>query len=265
MNSRSASLLSRFALTVVAVSGVMIAAPASAQSSILAEVYGRGVHAYNAGNYASAYELLSMAIDNGIQDPRAHYFRGFAADASGRSYEAEADFQAGAELEARGAFGTSIGRSLSRIQGHRRLQLESIREKARLQALALKMSRSKIRYGELGVQPPGMDPVVQPRVMPPRAGDPMVPPSPADDNPFADDLGVAPVVESDDALKGAMDDPLATAPDAGAVPTTPPANDPFAPKTSDPFAQPPAGGTDPFGADPGGAMDDPFGSDPFGS
>ena len=38
---------------------------ASAQSPVLAEFYGRGVHAYNAGDMLQAHQYLTMAIDNG--------------------------------------------------------------------------------------------------------------------------------------------------------------------------------------------------------
>ncbi|MEP5990068.1 hypothetical protein [Rhodopirellula bahusiensis] len=227
---------------------------ASAQSAVLAEIYGRGVHAYNAGNYSKAYELLSMAIDNNIRDPRAYYFRGLAASASGMGY-AEGDWQMGAELEARGGDARSIGRSLSRIQGSQRLKLELVREKARLQALATGAARSQIRSNELSSQGQPAAPSQAPKMQ--RGATP--PPAPAsDDNPFADDLaGEDAVVESNDALEGAMDNPLATeaapadasaAPadagtspfDGGAAPT-----DPFAPAgDGDPFA--PAGDDDPF-------------------
>lgn len=228
---------------------------ASAQSAVLAEIYGRGVHAYNAGNHSKAYELLSMAIDNNIRDPRAYYFRGLAASASGMG-DAVVDWQMGAELEARSGDARSIGRALSRIQGSQRLKLEAIREKARLQALATGAARSAIRANELSqggqsAAAPGA-PAMQRGATPP--------PAPAtDDNPFADDLAAEePVVESNDALEGAMDNPLATetAPaDAPAAPAdngTSPFDGGAAP--DDPFA--PAGGDDPFA--PAGD-DDPFG------
>ena len=259
-------------LTLLSLVSLSLIAPkaAHAQSAVLAEIYGRGVHAYNSGQYQQAGEWLSMAINNGYRDPRAYYFRGLTAAASGRGYEAESDFQQGAELEASGTFGNVVGRSLSRIQGSVRIQLEQIRERARLQALAVGQARSNVRYGELGVAPAA--PV---RRSAPAAAFGVSPPAaPAGDNPFADDLDEDPTVDSMDAFKGAMDnaaspadgggtadaptgggDPFGSAPDAGSDPFgtggSAPADDPFAA---------PGGDSDPFG---GGGDSDPFGASPF--
>lgn len=268
MSFRS-SFLALFALVSLS---MMAPKAAHAQSAVLAEIYGRGVHAFNSGQYQKAGEWLSMAIDNGYRDPRAYYFRGLTAAASGRGYEAESDFQQGAELEAGGTFGSLVGRSLARVQGSVRMQLEQIRDRARLQALAVGQARSKVRYGELGVAPAAA-PVR--RSTPPAAALGVAPPAaPAGDNPFADDLDEDPTVESMDAFKGALDnaaspadggaaaapsggtDPFGGAPAAG--------NDPFggggSAPADDPFAAP-GGDSDPFGG--GGAMDDPFGGSPF--
>lgn len=263
-------------LTLLGLVSLSMMAPkaAHAQSAVLAEIYGRGVHAFNSGQYQQAGEWLSMAIENGYRDPRAYYFRGLTAAASGRGYEAESDFQQGAELEAGGTFGNLVGRSLARIQGSVRIQLEQIRERARLQALAVGQARSNVRYGELGAAPAGAAPAR--RSAPPAAALGVTPPAaPAKDNPFADDLDEDPTVESMDAFKGALDnaasptdgggagdapaagnDPFGSAPAAG--------NDPFggggSAPADDPFAAP-GGDSDPFGG--GGAMDDPFGGSPF--
>ncbi len=130
--------------------GLMPTGSASAQNAVLAEIYGRGVHAFFCGRNDEATQLLSMAIDNGIQDPRAYYFRGLVAYSSGRIAEAEADWQLGAELEASGQTNPQIGRSLARFQGAGRIKLEEIRQQAQLNALAKAMKRSQQRYGELG-------------------------------------------------------------------------------------------------------------------
>lgn len=250
---------------------------AEAQSAVLSEIYGRGVHAYHSGQYDQASQWLSMAIDNGYRDPRAYYFRGLVAASSGRGYEAESDFQMGAELEAKGAFGNVVGQSLSRVQGSTRLKLEQIRDRARLQVLATGQARSKVRYGELGVEPAPMTKAPAGNVPAvgatrPRAG--VMPPSvPMSENPFADDLGQDPTVESMDAFKGAMENAAEpNMPAGGNEPVggdaspfggdSAPASDPFgggAP-ADDPFGAP-SGGSDPFGG--GGAMDDPFGASPF--
>ena len=267
---------------------------ATAQTAVLAEVYGRGVHAYHSGRIAQSHQLLSMAIDSGLQDPRAYYYRGLAAYSSGRPEEAESDWKDGAAIEARGDFGGSVGRALSRVQGTVRMELEMIREQARLAALTKQMDRSKIRYGELGAQPtPARTPVAPSATGNRRAATP--PPAPATDNPFADDETAEPIVESDDALDAATKN--ASAANASSAQPNQPApssspfdaespggNNPFDAPADDPFGAPagasdddpfgaPAGasGDDPFGtsspsssASPGGD-DDPFGADPFGA
>ncbi|MBI2479949.1 MAG: hypothetical protein HYV60_15355 [Planctomycetia bacterium] len=74
--------------------GLLAARPAAAvaQDSVLAELYGHGVHAYFAGQYQKAHEYLTTAIEQGTSDPRTFYFRGLAYTALGRPDEAKADF-----------------------------------------------------------------------------------------------------------------------------------------------------------------------------
>ncbi|QDT01912.1 hypothetical protein K227x_02810 [Rubripirellula lacrimiformis] len=239
---------------------------AQGQSAVLSEFYGQGVHAYYAGRTTEAYDLLSLAINNGIDDPRAYYFRGIVAHNSGRPYEAESDWQLGADLEASGKGSRYIGRSLSRYQGAGRLKLEEIRQKSKLQYLAESAARSRQRYGEIGAAPGVTSPA--PAATQPRAGvtPPPAPPI-ADSDPFADDLGT-PKVENEDALADAMNDPMidSGAPAAGDSPAGAPASDPFSTggdSGADPFGGGGAMDSDPFGG--GGAGADPFGDDPFGS
>lgn len=259
----------RTTLTAVALLclGFGVAAPrsASATDPVLMETYGRGVHAYFAGRYDEAYELLTLAIHNDIQDPRAYYFRGIIAAATGRPAEAESDWQIGADLEATRRPVADIGRSLTRIQGSTRLKLERVRQAARMQAATAAAARSQARYGEIR-QAEG-------RVLkaPPIAVDaPPVPPSAAEDNPFRDDLaGAEPEVQSDDALKGTIEKAeaetqaqsnAADVPGDGGGGSEP---DPFggSPPSDDPFG---GGGDDPFGGS--GDAGDPFGGDdPFGN
>ena len=242
--------------------GLIPTGSASAQTAILAEMYGRGVHAYYCGLNDEANQYLTMAIDNGIQDPRAYYFRGMAAYSAGRTQEAEADWQLGAELEASGRTNAAIGRSLARFQGVGRLKLEEIRQTAQLSALAAATARSKQRYGELGAADPG---AASPGAPAPRAAITPPPIPPDTENPFADDLADGqPNVAAPDALEGAMTDPFADEANPSA-PAAPAGADPFAGDAgaADPFGGG-AGGADPFGGDAGGA--DPFGggNDPFG-
>ncbi len=248
-----------------------------AQNAILSEMYGRGVHAYFAGNHNDSYQLLSSAIQGGMEDPRAYYFRGLAANASGRQYEAEADWQAGAELEAKGKSNASIGQALSRFQGYERMKLEEIRRKAKLDALIQANLRSDVRYGELGAQPREVSGAVPatgaaPTAKPPVTSPP-TPPAASEANPFADDLNMAePKVESSDAFGDVLDNVPMDAPSAVGAGDMPAdgAADPFgggapAGGAADPFggAAPDAGGAAP---DAGGAAPDPFGgADPFGN
>ena len=234
---------------------------ASAQNAILAEMYGRGVHAYYSGNNNEANQFLTMAINNGIKDPRAYYFRGIVAHAAGRPYEAEADWQRGAELEAGGSANTMIGRSLARFQGSGRIKLEGIRQQARLQALANAAARSRARYGEIEAAG-GMAPRAS-AAGKPSAPAVTAPPLPDSENPFADDNmaeGDA-SVSNDDALADAMKDPLAG--DPGAAPSAAPAD-----ATASPFGEAPAADASPFGDAPADDSN-PFGDDgadsnPFG-
>lgn len=240
-----------------------------AQSAVLSEIYGRGVHAYHSGQYQKADEWLDMAINNGFQDPRAFYFRGLSATAMGDLDQADSDFRQGADLEAKGAFGDTVGRSLARVQGPVRLQIEQVRDRSRLQALATGRTRSDARYGELGVDPRGaggIDPrppvgrQPAPGSQPLRRAAVTPPPAPATANPFADDLDEDPTVESMDAFKDVQKNASvepdkagdAAAPPAGANPfgnDSAPTNDPFggAAPAEDPFGG--GAGTDPFGGD----------------
>ncbi|MCC9603073.1 hypothetical protein LOC67_21195 [Stieleria sp. JC731] len=236
--------------------------------SVLAETYGRGVHAYYAGDYADAFDQLTAAIDGGSRDPRVYYFRGIVAHLQGRPEQAEGDWKEGAKLEAAYGGGYYVGRSLSRFQGSARLKLEQIRQTARLEAMANASNRSDIRMKELNAAAPS--PVQQaPATRPAPA--PAAPVNPTVDNPFADDVAQgAPKVEDNDMLKDVVGDPFANeepvggaAAAGGAAPAA--SDDPFggsAPAGGDPFGGGDAGGS-PFG---GGAGDsDPFGGDPFGN
>lgn len=299
MLKTSQRILQCVSLAVIATATAALSSgKATAQDAILAEVYGHGVHAYYAGNHSQATQFLTAAIDGGLKDPRAYYFRGIVAHSQGRPYEAEADWKSGAELEASMRGVASVGRSLSRFQGSGRLKLEQIRQSARLAALAGQIAPAANTGPAMGLNAaaaPAVTPPVAATPPPAAAAVPPVaaatpPPAPpaaaVADDPFADDgINMAagdPAIENDDAL-GDMtgnpfeDDPAAMA--GGDPAAAPAAGDPFggaggaAPAADDPFA--PAGdvGSDPFGGgaasgDAGGGMpaaDDPFGGDPFGN
>lgn len=251
---------------------------ASAQNEfVLAEVYGRGVHAYYAGQHAEAFNLFTQAIEGGTRDPRAYYFRGIVSHDQGRPVEAEEDWKLGAEMEARSVGGAPVGASLSRFQGSARLKLEEIRQKARLEAALTAAARSDARMNELGVQPSRNPAAPAPPVA--ATTPPPAPSAPAADDPFADDgpalAGGQPKVEKNNALEGADGNPFADDAPLGGAPAADGGAMPAAGDNSNPFGEPaaPAGG-DPFGGDAGadpfgtpaaGGGDDPFGGDPFGN
>jgi hypothetical protein len=237
--------------------------PVNAQEAVLEEIYGRGVHRYFARDYPAANSQLSLAINNGLKDPRAYYFRGLAAAAMGQFEVADQDWRTGATLEAKGAYGDLIGRSLARIQGPARLAIERSRLAARLAQMTAKSARDEIRYGRgvdvtsPGVQvPPSPAEATVPNSTIPSPDETAVPPTDISD-PFADDplaTGDAPTVDATDALSGALEA-------AQPTPVAPSNAAPAAPATDPGFGTPPAA-DEPFpfgGGNDSGATDDPFG------
>ncbi|NND97002.1 MAG: hypothetical protein HKN47_06700 [Pirellulaceae bacterium] len=252
------------------------ASNATAQDAILAEIYGRGVHALSAGQHQEAYQLFSTAIDNGSKDPRVYYFRGIVNTMLGNSYDAQSDWEEGAKLEASVTSNPAIGRSLSRFQGSGRLKLEQIRQTARLQSLTSSASRSDVRRSQIQAAAPA--PTRAAPAPPANMAGAVAPPPapPAAENPFgAGSTNMAagqPKVEADDALEGTMGDPFKD--DGGGVAAAPAGagGDPFgggdasADAGADPFGGAGGADADPFGGG-GDAMADPFGGagDPFGN
>jgi hypothetical protein len=122
---------------------------AVAQQAALDQIYGNGVHAYFAGDHTAATDQLTAAIDGGMKDARAYYFRGLAQARMGHGVQADDDFAQGAALEAAEPDLTPmVSRALQRIQGHTRLKLESYRTKARFAALQQQRARDQARYGK---------------------------------------------------------------------------------------------------------------------
>lgn len=123
---------------------------AVAQDSVLAELYGQGVHAYFASQHQQAHEFLTTAIDQGTRDPRAFYFRGLTYTMLGRPDEAKADFKKAAELETSGADRVyPVSQSLQRVQGPTRITIESQRLQARLAARTRNVKATQARYEQL--------------------------------------------------------------------------------------------------------------------
>lgn len=124
-----------------------VAGRLTAQEGVLDELYGNGVHAYFAGDLATAQELFADAIDAGTTDPRAYYFQGLAHLRRGSTNEAIAYFERGARLEMSDTDRFyDVSQSLERVQGRPRLLLERYRTDARLKALKELQRRRYERY-----------------------------------------------------------------------------------------------------------------------
>lgn len=209
----------------------------AAEVAALARAYGAGVHAYFANDHQRAYDYLSQAIEAGSRDPRAWYFRGLAALKLGRLDEAEADFSLAADNEAAAAGDWDVSRSLERVQGHDRLQLERHRIRSRVAAYQQRTTANQQRYS--GVQRRQSDVLRQ--IRPERSSpdplglftgdeesaaepvEPVSPPAAA-----ADDEAAMPADEPvDDALPA--EEPAADEPDAD----TTPAEEPMAEESPD--------------------------------
>ena len=166
---------------------------ASAQEDLLTEMYGRGVHAYFAGQYQQAHALFTGAVDGGLKDPRCFYFRGLAYRQLGREEQAETDFAQGAKLEAQDHTGLyGVSHALQRVQGKTRVIVEGHRARARLAEMKANRRESKAIY-EKGKADEGA--VLRPKTNPDglgvKGGDTNLPVKPAggqplEDNPFGD-------------------------------------------------------------------------------
>jgi hypothetical protein len=136
--------------TLVLLVGSLVALSAAnspAQDVVLGQLYGNGVHAYFAGDFVKAHDQLTAAVTGGSHDPRVYYYRGLAYVKLGRDQEAVQDFKRGAELESKD-FNRSfnVARSLERVQGAARQQLETYRVDARLAALEEANKVRKMRF-----------------------------------------------------------------------------------------------------------------------
>lgn len=143
-------------LALVLASSILTPAHAQ-QGSALAAVYGRGVHAYFAGNTSQAEQYFTQAIEGGTTDPRPYYYRAMLRLGQGRTFEAENDMRVGAAYEARNpGVQHAIGRSLQRVQGSGRRTLEKFRRQARLDRLQQSQQRTQQRYEQLDRRGPAV-------------------------------------------------------------------------------------------------------------
>ena len=101
----------------------------SAQSGV--SEYGSGVHQYFSGRHQTAISTLNDAIAADSKNARAYYFRGLAKMGSGDSYGAKSDFEMGALVEASSSKTRTslVTRSLERVQGGLRLEIEKTRKR----------------------------------------------------------------------------------------------------------------------------------------
>lgn len=180
--------------------------------------YGAGVHAYFDGDYQTAYDALTAAIEAGSMDPRAYYYRGLASIKLGKTDdEIDGDFSEGSTRETMGRGGLSVSRSLERVQGRDRIRLEKYRQRARVAAVQRDEAAIRQRYVDVQERAPDvlrrrvpeqavttpepvLPPAAKPRAQAPRAGagarpqapvrpapTPRAPAAPVDgDDPFGD-------------------------------------------------------------------------------
>lgn len=239
-----------FAVAIMAISP--LPKDGNAQSGALLSLYGEGVHAFFNRNFSQASTLIGDAISQGLQDPRAHYFRGVAHHRSGKLSEAQYDFEEGARLEMSAGGSRLVGRAIERIQGPVRLELERYRRDARILA-----DRQRPRpanptpdFGgrikeEMPEFPPNEDLMPEPADVPEKSdqpfgaapedetGDP-VPgdPPPVDDDPFGESSAEEPFGKTDEAAPDEDDDPFGESND-----TAPAEDDPFSEvDDDDPFS-----------------------------
>jgi len=208
------------------------------------DLYGRGGHAYFAGQYDRAIECLTGAIKKRPTDPRCYYFRGLAAARLHGQQAGEADFAKGADIEVNAADKQyEVNSSLQREQGALRLVIERHRDAARTAGVQRQAKRNRARYEERQRREEIV--LFKPNQPAPKADVPL---------PEPDLQGIEDPFTSGVALTGGME-----VKSADADTQQPPADTTTAPKTApvtDPFAKPaPADAAmpkDPFSA-PGDA------------
>jgi hypothetical protein len=175
---------------------LLAASSSFAQEAVLSQEYGSGVHAFFTGDYVNAYQRLSSAIEKGSKDPRTFYFRGLACLQLGRRPDAVLDFQKGAELESKDVNKFyDVGKSLERVQGAARTELENYRVQARMAIYEEEQRLRKERYEAVRRE--------ESRVMRSQSTEPEATES---NNPFAPDSGSAEPAEEPNPFAPDADD-----------------------------------------------------------
>ena len=129
-------MVRRFAFAVLVCGSLASLQSTCSAQDVLSELYGRGVHAYFAGDTTTSLEFFNDADIAGSSDPRVFYFRGLVKASMGMTDEAAADYDKGASLEVSSKRAVEVGKALARVQGANRVQIENSRRNARLMAQA---------------------------------------------------------------------------------------------------------------------------------
>jgi len=151
---------SRLSWLVAALLWPCLAAGQEAQRAAEAEArFGAGVHAYFDGDLATALNAFDRASQLDASDPRILYWRGVVHWRMEARDLAIADFERGAHLEvSQTRQFYPVNRSLERVQGPWRLELEQARNQAFRQAIAQAAEQARLRYGSAGRPAPKFDP-----------------------------------------------------------------------------------------------------------
>lgn len=149
--------LRMLAICLTLAAALWASAAVAQSSSALTAVYGRGVHAYFAGNSTQAEQHFTEVIQAGSSDPRPYYFRAVLRLQQGRQFEAENDMRIGAAYEARNpGVQHAIGRALQRVQGPSRRTLEKFRRQAKLDRVQQGRQQNLQRYENLRQRAPNL-------------------------------------------------------------------------------------------------------------
>jgi hypothetical protein len=139
-------MVRRFAFAILVCGSLASLQSTCTAQDVLSELYGRGVHAYFAGDTTTSLEFFNDAETAGSSDPRVYYFRGLVKASMGMTDEASADFDKGAGLEVSSKRAVEVGKALARVQGANRVQIENSRRKARLNAQTAKADIAREQY-----------------------------------------------------------------------------------------------------------------------
>lgn len=180
--------------------------PSARAQDALEELYGQGVHLYNAGDYRAAYYELTRAVDNDSQDPRVYYYRGLCYLKLGRDQEGKSDFAKAASMEmADSDRFYPVSKSLERVQGRARQMIERYRSNARLRAFQKRERNRYERYERIRRNEPNV-------LLSPAPGESTKLPTPGGEKP-ALDADDEPMPEESDETPPETDDAFAPADD----------------------------------------------------